>query len=101
MNEGNIVLDFTIKTKMDQPEFNFGDIRMAFEDKLMSSRKGHGAKAQEVLLFPVKVLGGTAKETTHVTTSVFVGTISALNRIKDAFIGLFKEDKNNTEEKKI
>jgi len=33
LNEGKVVLDFIIRTRLDRPEFRFGDMKMAFEDK--------------------------------------------------------------------
>jgi hypothetical protein len=52
LNQGKIVLDFTVRTKMDRPEFGFGNIKMAVEDKVSKARRSESIKAQDVLALP-------------------------------------------------
>jgi len=93
MNQGKIVLDFTIRTKMDRPEFGFGNIKMAFEDKLAQGRKGGGIKTQDVLSLPANLVQGTIKGATDLTTAVIGGTISAGKEIVKAVGDSFKKEK--------
>lgn len=94
LNQGKIVLDFTIKTKMDRPEFGFKDIKMAFESKLASGRKGTGFDVQDILGFPTKLLGETVKGATDLSRAVISGTISLGSEIKNALEASFRREAN-------
>lgn len=98
LNQGRIVLDFTIRTKMNRPEFGFGNIKMAFEDKLAQGRKGNGINPQDVFILPGKIVEGTFKGIADLTAAVIGGTISAGKEVGKAVEGAFKKEK--TEEKK-
>lgn len=90
MNGGNIVLNFTIRTKMDRPEFGFEDIRTAFEDK-MSQRK-RSSLPQNLVKLPVTLLHGTFKAATDLTRAVVEGVISVGKEIKNSTEGAFSKD---------
>jgi hypothetical protein len=99
-NQGKIVLNFTIRTKMDRPEFGFGNIKTAFENKISEARKSGGFGAEDVLAFPTRLLGGAFKGLTGLTTTVITGTINAGKEIKNAVGDTFKKEKKeqNTSE---
>jgi len=84
LNQGKIILDFTIRTKMDRPEFGFGSIRAAFEEKLVRSRKGGAVKVEDVLKFPANLLQGTVKSATDLTNAVIDGVFSVGRELKRA-----------------
>lgn len=84
MNQGKVVLDFTIRTKMDRPEFGFGNIRMAFEEKLSQARASSGFKPQDVLMFPGKLLEGGVKGMTDFSKAVIDGIFAVGNELKKA-----------------
>jgi hypothetical protein len=92
LNQGKIVLDFTIRTRMDRPEFTFGDIKTAFEDKLTQGRKTDGISPQDVLVLPGKVIQGTFKGLTDMTTAVLIGTISVGKEIGKVFRDTLKKE---------
>jgi hypothetical protein len=92
LNQGNIVLDFTIKTKMDNPEFGFGNIKAAFEDKLARSRGGSGIKAKDVLMLPSKLIESTIKGATDISKAVVDGTFAVGNEIKKSVENSFKKE---------
>ena len=92
LNQGKIVLDFTIRTKMNRPEFGFGNIKMAFEDKLAQGRKANGFKAEEVFALPAKLIENTFKGATDFTKSVIVGTINAGKEIARAVEDTLKKE---------
>jgi len=81
LDQGKITLDFTIRTKMDRPEFGFGNIKMAFEDKLAKSRKPSFFKPDEIFGFPAMLVQGTFKGLTDLTAAVIGGTINAGKQI--------------------
>lgn len=84
MNQGKVVLDFTIRTKMDRPEFGFGNIKMAFEEKLSQARASSGFKPQDVLMFPGKLLEGGVKGMTDFSKAVIDGIFAVGNELKKA-----------------
>jgi len=100
LNQGKIVLDFTIRTKMDRPEFGFGNIKMAFEDKLAEGKKVNGFKAEDILILPGKLLEGTAKGLTDFSKALIIGTVNAGKEVKKAVEGAFKKEPQQPEEKK-
>ncbi len=95
LNQGKIVLDFTIKTKMDRPDFGFGNIKMAFEYKLAQGRKTSGLQAEDVLKLPSNLLQGTVKGATDLTKAVIVGVASVGKEIKKAVEDTFGKEKQN------
>jgi hypothetical protein len=92
IGQGNVVLDFTIKTKMDDPQFSFGDIKMAVEDKISKAREGSGIKAEDVAAIPGKLLEGTVKGATDLTRGVISGTFGVGKELKDAVEAAFRRD---------
>ena len=90
MNQGKIMLDFTIKTKMDRPEFGFGDIRMAFEEKLnegAASRVG----AEDIFMFPARLWEGAVRTTVDISKSVIKGTSNVGNQVGDFVAEAYKK----------
>ena len=77
---------------MDRPEFGFGNIKMAFENKLAEARKGGGLKPQDVLSLPANLVQGTFKGLTDLTTAVIGGTISAGKQIVKSVEDTFKKE---------
>lgn len=99
LNQGKIVLDFTIRTKMNRPEFGFGDIKTAFEDKLVSGRKSERVSVESVLALPVKILEGTVKGATDISKAVIGGTFAVGNEFKKAVEGAFGRETKQEEPK--
>lgn len=92
-NQGKIVLDFTIRTKMDRPEFGFGNIKMAFEDKLAQAKTNNGFKVQDILMLPSNIIQGTVKSATDLSKAVISGTFSVGKELKKAVEETFKREK--------
>jgi hypothetical protein len=97
LNQGKIVLDFTVKTKMDRPEFSFGNIRTAFEDKITKARKGEGITTQSVLTFPVKLATGTINAATDLTKTVITGTFAVGKLLKQSVEDAFRKEKKEVQ----
>jgi hypothetical protein len=95
LNQGKIVLDFTLRTKMNRPEFSFGDIKMAFENKLAEAKKGEHFKVEDVLAVPGGLLQGTVKGATSLTKAVIDGLFSVGNELKKGVEDSFKKEKKD------
>jgi hypothetical protein len=91
LDKDKVVLDFTVKTSMDRPEFGFGYIKDAVTDKITLA-KGKGINTEDVVLFPAKIVEGTVKGTTEMTTAVIGGIFSLGKELGKAFIGAFAKD---------
>ena len=91
LDQGNIVLDFNIKTKMDRPEFGFDNIKMAFESKLAQARGGGELKPEDVFKFPGKLLEGLVKSATDFSKAVVDGTFAVGREIKKSAEDAFKK----------
>jgi len=65
LNQGKVVFNFTIKTKMTSPEFNFAYIKTAFEDRLREGMKYSKVDYADILKIPAKRVGRTAADLTY------------------------------------
>ncbi len=97
LNQGKIVLDFTIKTKMDQPQFGFSNIKMALENKIAEGRKANGTLTDNVIAFPGKVIEGTVKEAGDVTKSVIGSVFDIGQELKKSVEDSFRKESVPTE----
>ncbi|MDP2830649.1 MAG: DUF748 domain-containing protein [Candidatus Omnitrophota bacterium] len=85
MNQGKVVLDFVLHTKMDRPEFGFDNIKSAFEGKLMQARSSAGLRPQDVLSWPVRWLQSVIKSGTDLSNAAIDGVFDLSNGIKKFF----------------
>ncbi len=85
MNQGRVILDFTLHTKMDQPVFGFGDIKSAFEGKLMQGRARAGLRPQDMLLLPAKMLQSGIKSGVDFSNAALDGVFALGNGVKKFF----------------
>ncbi|RKY31723.1 MAG: hypothetical protein DRP74_04310 [Candidatus Omnitrophota bacterium] len=98
-NQGKVVLDFNIKTKMDAPRFGFNDIRLAFEDKLTAARKKTGFRGDSILTLPIDLLKDSAKSASDISRAIIEGAISMGTELKKVLESPFsKNGANNGEE---
>ena len=91
MDQGKVVLDFVLHTKMDQPEFGFANIKSAFEGKLMQARSSAGLRPQDMLLWPARMIQSGIKIGTDLSNAIIDGIFDLSNGIKKFF-----EDKMNS-----
>ncbi|MFA5351593.1 MAG: DUF748 domain-containing protein [Candidatus Omnitrophota bacterium] len=85
MNQGKVVLDFTLHTKMDHPQFGFENIKSAFEGKLMQARTNSGLRPQDMLLWPGKLLQSGVKSGSDLTKAAVDGVFALGNGLKKFF----------------
>ncbi len=92
MDQGKIVLDFTIKTKMDKPEFGLSDVISAVEDKFAQAQTSE-VSAKGLAMLPGKLLEGTAKGATDFFKALIFGTIDAGKQVFKTVGESFKKPK--------
>lgn len=93
LNSGKIVLDFTIRTKMDKPQFGFNLVKNAFEDKMTLARNSRGFGPEEVVIIPAKLIGGTLRGATGFSKALLQGTLVFGKEIKKSMESSFKKAK--------
>ncbi|MFH1398248.1 MAG: DUF748 domain-containing protein [Candidatus Omnitrophota bacterium] len=96
-NQGKVSINFTVKTKMDSPQFDFSNIRMAFEEKLTQARKGDSLQPQNIIMVPTQLLQGVFKGATDLTRAVINGTFGVGQELKQSVEGMFREDTSKIE----
>lgn len=85
MNQGKVVLDFVLHTKMERPEFGFANIKSAFEGKLMQARSSAGLRPQDVLSWPGRWLQSGIKSGTDLSNALIDGIFDLSSGIKKFF----------------
>jgi len=73
VDEGKVELNFSVKTKMDSPQFGFGNFKGALEDKITKARSAMGFKAENTLALPFKILENGVKSFTDLTRATIDG----------------------------
>ncbi|PIS33314.1 MAG: hypothetical protein COT38_05925 [Candidatus Omnitrophica bacterium CG08_land_8_20_14_0_20_41_16] len=100
MDQGKVELNFTIKTKMNSPQFGFDNFKMAFEDKIMRGSSAVGFKFQDTLAFPVKVMETGVKSFTDLSRAMIDAIFSIGNELKRTTGEIFKQEEQE-EAKKV
>ncbi|MFC1657851.1 DUF748 domain-containing protein [Candidatus Omnitrophota bacterium] len=85
LNQGKVVLNFTVRTKMDKPEFGVSDINQAVEDTLNRAMKSDKVSIEDVAALPAKLVGGVARGTTGATKAIVGGAFSVGKSLLDVF----------------
>jgi hypothetical protein len=85
MDNGKVVLDFVLHTKMNQPEFGFANIKSAFESKLIQARSSAGLRPQDMLSWPVRWVRSGIKTGTDLSNAAIDGLFDLSNGIKKFF----------------
>jgi hypothetical protein len=85
MDQGKVVLDFVLHTKMDRPEFGFANIKSAFEGKLKQARANAGMRPQDMLSWPGRWLQSGIKSGTDLSNALIDGIADLSNGIKKYF----------------
>ncbi len=93
LDQGKISLNFTIRTKMDNPQFGFDNIRMAFEDKLAKGAQSDKVDPQDLMMLPANLLKGAIRGTTDITRTLIESTVEVGKTLKNAVIDPFKNNK--------
>ena len=93
MNQGKIVLDFNLKTKLDNPEFGLGVIHEALKDKIFLSRKNQDSGAVSLIKFPGRIIAGTLTSATDLTRSVINCTVNVGNELRRAVGASFTKER--------
>ena len=92
LDEGRIVLDFTIKTKMDKPQLGFKEIKKAVEVKIAKVREASGIKPEGIFILPLKLLEGLVKGAVDISKAAIDGTFAVGGELTSAVSGSFKKE---------
>ncbi len=78
-DQGQIELNFSIKTKMDSPKLGFGNFAGAFEDKIAQGREVLEFKPDKAILMPLRMLEGGVKGISDLTKAMVDGIFAVGN----------------------
>ena len=92
LNQGKIILNFTIRTKLDQPVFSFGnDIRIAIRNQLVESRKGKKVKAGDITVPSLNFFARLVKSISDLTKAMSDSIIGFGSVLKTTAEASFKK----------
>lgn len=92
MNNGKVQLNFSIKTKMDSPEFGLNPIKNAFYNTISQARREQGVTASKVMEVPGQVVGGTVKGVSDVSSALISGVTSVGKEIGRSIKASFRRE---------
>ena len=92
LDEGKVVLDFTLKTKMDKPQLGFGEIKTAVENKIAKVREASGIKPEGIFLLPIKLMEGLIKGAADISKAAIDGTFAVGGELTNAITSSFKKE---------
>lgn len=92
-DEKKMALDFTVRTKMDNPEFAFSVIKTAVEDRLLAKAKTSEVfQPKNILMLPAQLIEGAVKGATDISKAVIDGTFAVGNEFKNAMQDSFRRE---------
>lgn len=97
-DEGNVKLKFTIRTRMDSPQFGFDNFKSAFEDKLMKGRSTLGFRLQDTLSIPVKTVESGVRSFTDLSRAMIDGIFTIGNEIRKSTGDLINRGESKEED---
>lgn len=92
-DQDKIVLDFTHRTKMDNPQFGFANIKGAVESRIANFKKPGRPLVGDIFTFPVKLLEGIVVSTTDLSKAAIDGTFAVGNELKKSLAASFTREK--------
>ncbi|MGD9015290.1 MAG: DUF748 domain-containing protein [Candidatus Omnitrophota bacterium] len=100
LNQGRVVLNFTIKTKMDKPEFSIDNISQAVEETISRAINSEKIKIEDIAILPAKFFKGMTKGTTEATKAIINGALSVGKSLLDV-LKTEDEPRLNSEQDKL
>ena len=92
MNQGKIVLDFTIRTRMDLPRFGMGEAKDAFDNVIAEGAKSKKIHVEDILMLPAKVAEGGIRGATDLSKAMIDGSFAVANEFKEALKASFRRE---------
>ncbi|MFY9402497.1 MAG: hypothetical protein WAQ07_03700 [Candidatus Omnitrophota bacterium] len=94
LDNGEVKLNFKIKTKMDSPQFGFENFKSAFEEKLMRGRSTFKSSLQDSLSIPVKAVENGFRSFTDLSRAMIDGVFAIGNQVKESADKVMNGDKD-------
>ncbi len=83
-DQGKVELNFTLKTKMDSPQFGFGAFKMAFEERISRGLGLLSPKPENLLALPIKIMENGVRSFTDLTRAMIDGVFAIGREITHA-----------------
>jgi uncharacterized protein involved in outer membrane biogenesis len=94
LDNGEVKLNFKIKTKMDSPQFGFENFKSAFEEKLMRGRSSFKSSLQDSLSIPVRAVENGFRSFTDLSRAMIDGVFAIGNQLKESAGKVMDGDKD-------
>lgn len=98
IGQGRVVLDFTVKTKMDRPAFRFESISSAVDNKLSQAVQGGNIKIEDIIVLPGRFFEEMTKGTSGITRTIIEGVFSTGKTFTEALFDAFSKPPQNAKE---
>jgi len=76
VDQGKVELNFSIKTKLDSPQFGFGTFKGAFDEKISQGLGALNPKPENVLALPLKIMENGVRSFTDLTRAMIDGVFA-------------------------
>ncbi|MFC1592739.1 hypothetical protein ACFL4C_01865, partial [Candidatus Omnitrophota bacterium] len=97
LNQGKIILNFNITTKMDSPEFKFDEINSAVDSTLRGAIRSKKISMKNAGKLPRRFFEGVADGASGTTEAIINGAVSIGRGISKALAGAFKAKQGKQE----
>ncbi|MFH0855503.1 MAG: DUF748 domain-containing protein [Candidatus Omnitrophota bacterium] len=84
IDQGKVELKFSIKTKMDSPQFGLGNFKGAFEKKISQGMGALSPKPENALAMPIKIMENGVRSFTDLTRAMIDGVFAIGGEIVNA-----------------
>jgi len=84
MDQGKVVVNFNIRTKLDKPKVSLNNIKTAVEKKVMLARNNSAIKMRDIANVPQDFLFGVVKSVTDLSRAMMDGVFAIGGGIKKA-----------------
>ena len=98
-DNGSVKLNFVIRTKMDSPQFGFGNFKSAFESKLMHSRGSSRFRLQDTVTLPLRTVQSGVKSFTDLSRAMIDGIFAIGNEIKKSTEDMLNKQNDSLDSK--
>ncbi|HOW43364.1 MAG TPA: DUF748 domain-containing protein [Candidatus Omnitrophota bacterium] len=89
LDNGRILLDFTLHSSLDNPRIDLKPLQSALEDKINRGIKIETVQVEDAVILPQKIIKGTVKKVSELSQSVVGNAVDWGNQLKSAIIDTF------------
>lgn len=89
LDDGSVLLEFNLNTKMDKPQLDLLVLSKAFEEKINKGIKIETIKVEDTVILPQKIIKGTVKSVSEIGKAIFGSTLDWGKELKQSISDTF------------